>query len=67
MEETRIKKIIGFAFLYIMLIVGILGVLLMENTWKKAGYLLVCGMMFQILCKIYYKKKYAKEKESEPK
>ncbi len=50
---------IAFFGVYILLFLGITGVLLLDVIWKKAAYLFIIFLMMDILYKRYYNKKNA--------
>lgn len=48
--EVKVMKIL----VYVVLTIGILGVLLIDIPWKKGVYLIVVVLMLDILYKEYY-------------
>ncbi len=54
---------LAFFFVYVMIVIGIIGVLLLDILWKKAFYLIVVFLMMDILYKKYYNNKLNKNKK----
>lgn len=56
--KTKSRKLTkGMMFLvYILLFLSMYGIIFLDNHWKELGYLLVMGLMMDILYGNYYNK-----------